>query len=127
MSKLKYKVGDRFESNQNDFILTIEKISNNHHDVYNVSNNLNDCEDNVSEHYLDAYHTKIEDTEQVGGTHYSKLAIEPYEYSYKNNLNCFQFNIIKYVTRYPFKNGIEDLEKAKHTIERLIQEEKNKL
>ena len=126
MSKLKYKVGDRFESNQNDFILTIEKISNNHHDVYNVSNNLNDCEDNVSEHYLDAYHTKIEDTEQVGGNHYSKLAIDPYEYSMVNSLNPLQMNAIKYITRYPFKNGIEDINKAIHTLERLKKYESNR-
>ncbi len=36
-------------------------------------------------------------------------------------------NVVKYILRYPFKNGIEDLEKAKHTIDRLIEyESKNK-
>ena len=44
-----------------------------------------------------------------------------------NDLNPLQMNAIKYVTRYNFKNGIEDLEKAIHTINRLIEFEKSKL
>jgi len=63
---------------------------------------------------------------QIGGSHYSKLKIDPYEYSMQNDLNPLQMNAIKYVTRYPFKNGIEDLKKAKHTIDRLIQYEEQK-
>ena len=65
-------------------------------------------------------------TEQIGGNHYSKLAIEPYEYSIKNELNCYQFNVVKYVTRYKDKNGVEDLKKAIQTLQKLIEhEEKN--
>ena len=66
----------------------------------------------------------MSDLKQVGGEHYSKLEIDPYEYSMRNKLNPLQMNAIKYITRYPFKNGIEDLEKAKHTIDRLIEYEK---
>lgn len=43
-----------------------------------------------------------------------------------NNLSYMQGNVIKYVVRYPFKNGIADLEKAKHYIEMLIEFERNK-
>lgn len=57
---------------------------------------------------------------QVGGNHYSKLAIQPMEYAMKNNLDPCQQTIIKYVTRFRDKNGIEDLEKAKHVIDMLI-------
>tara|TARA_R110002153_G_scaffold265550_2_gene428296 strand:+ start:103 stop:351 length:249 start_codon:yes stop_codon:yes gene_type:complete len=65
-------------------------------------------------------------TKQIGGNHYSKLAIEPYEYSIKNELNCYQFNVVKYVTRYKDKNGVEDLKKAIQTLQKLIEhEEKN--
>ena len=63
--------------------------------------------------------------EQIGGSHYSKLKIDPYEYSMQNELNPLQMNAIKYVTRYNFKNGIEDLKKAIHTINRLIEYEEN--
>lgn len=65
--------------------------------------------------------TKPTDT-QVGGTHYKKYKIQPIEYTLGNNLNFCQGNIIKYVTRYKDKNGIQDLEKAKHYIDFLIDE-----
>jgi len=66
----------------------------------------------------------MSESTQIGGSHYSDLEIDPYEYSMRNKLNPLQMNAIKYITRYPFKNGIEDLEKAKHTIDRLIEYEK---
>ena len=58
---------------------------------------------------------------QVNGTHYTKLKIQPMEYSMANNLNACQHTAIKYVTRYKDKNGVEDLRKAIHTIEMLIE------
>lgn len=58
---------------------------------------------------------------QVGGNHYSKLAIQPMEYAMKNHLDPCQQTIIKYVTRFRDKGGREDLEKAKHTIDMLIE------
>jgi len=60
-------------------------------------------------------------TKQVGGNHYSKLAIQPVEYINANKLTYLQGNVIKYVTRYKDKNGLEDLQKAKHYIELLIE------
>ena len=59
---------------------------------------------------------------QVGGNHYAKYAIQPTEYIIKNKLNFCEGNVIKYVTRWKDKNGVEDLRKAKHYIEMLIQE-----
>ena len=59
--------------------------------------------------------------EQVGGDHYSKLAIQPVTYINANGLSYLQGNVIKYVTRYKDKNGVEDLEKAKHYINMLIE------
>ena len=63
---------------------------------------------------------------QVGGSHYTKLAIQPMRYSMENGLDALQHTIIKYVTRFRGKNGIEDLEKAKHCIDMLIEFERNK-
>ena len=51
---------------------------------------------------------------QVGGNHYTKFPIQPYEFISKNDLSFFQGNVIKYVCRYLYKNKIEDLEKIKH-------------
>lgn len=57
---------------------------------------------------------------QEGGSHYKKFPIQPVEFIQKNNLNWCQGNVIKYVTRYKDKNGLEDLKKAKHYIDMLI-------
>lgn len=63
---------------------------------------------------------------QEGGNHYKNLAIQPMEYSMANKLDACQHTIIKYVTRFRDKGGIEDLRKAKHTIDMLIHFEENK-
>lgn len=55
--------------------------------------------------------------EQVGGDHYKKLGVQPVEFISTINANFFQGNVIKYITRYKDKNGIKDLEKAKHYLE----------
>ena len=55
--------------------------------------------------------------EQVGGDHYKKLVVQPVEFISTINANFFQGNVIKYITRYKDKNGIKDLEKAKHYLE----------
>ena len=52
-------------------------------------------------------------TEQVGGTHYN-LEIEPVHIMIEHNLNWFQGEILKYVSRHTKKNGKQDLEKAIH-------------
>ena len=59
--------------------------------------------------------------EQVGGDHYSKLEIQPAVYSQRNKLSYLQGTVIKYVTRYKDKGGIEDLYKAIHSIKLLIE------
>ena len=58
---------------------------------------------------------------QIDGNHYTKLKIQPMEYSMANGLDACQHTIIKYVTRFRDKNGLVDLEKAKHVIDMLIQ------
>ena len=57
---------------------------------------------------------------QVGGDHYKGMSIQPMQYSMANGLDACQHTIIKYVTRFREKGGIEDLEKAKHCIDMLI-------
>jgi hypothetical protein len=60
---------------------------------------------------------------QVGGDHYTKLRISPWEVIEANDLDYFQGNVIKYVMRYKNKNGVEDLKKAKHYLEYMIERE----
>jgi hypothetical protein len=55
---------------------------------------------------------------QIGGSHYKKFFIQPYEFISKNNLSFFQGNVIKYVCRYLFKGtAIQDLDKIIHYCE----------
>ncbi|QHJ81276.1 MAG: hypothetical protein [Caudoviricetes sp.] len=63
---------------------------------------------------------------QVGGGHYKDMAIQPMEYSMKNGLDACQHTAIKYISRFRDKGGIQDLEKAKHCIDMLIQFEQEK-
>ena len=59
---------------------------------------------------------------QVGGNHYSQLAIQPVEYINANKLTYLQGNVVKYITRYKYKgNPLEDLQKARHYIDMLIE------
>ena len=60
-------------------------------------------------------------TIQVEGSHYKNLKIQPVQYAHANNIPFIEGNIIKYVTRWREKNGIKDLEKAKHFIDLLIE------
>ncbi|MNK29168.1 hypothetical protein D3C87_475580 [compost metagenome] len=63
---------------------------------------------------------------QVGGDHYKGMPIQPFEYSMANGLDPCQHTAIKYVTRFRQKGGIQDLRKAIHTIELLIEFEQRK-
>lgn len=58
---------------------------------------------------------------QVGGNHYKDLVIQPVEYIFKNNIGYIEGCVIKYVTRWQNKGGVQDLEKAKHFLELLIE------
>ena len=61
---------------------------------------------------------------QVGGNHYKGFVIQPVEFIYKNNIPFMEGNIIKYVCRHREKNGIQDLQKARHYLDMLIELEK---
>jgi hypothetical protein len=54
---------------------------------------------------------------QFGGNHYLKLAIQPREFAMRNGWDSDSFSILKYLTRYPDKAGIEDVRKARHFAE----------
>lgn len=64
--------------------------------------------------------TKASDI-QVGGDHYKGMAIQPSEFIQKNDLGWCQGNAIKYICRYDKKHGTNDLDKARHYIDLLIE------
>ena len=61
--------------------------------------------------------------QQEGGSHYKDLPIQPVEYCHRNGLGFCESSVIKYVTRWRSKNGIDDLRKARHFIDLLIEME----
>ena len=58
---------------------------------------------------------------QIGGTHYRKMKIQPSKFVIENQLLFPEGNVIKYICRHPYKGGKEDLEKAKHFIDMIIE------
>ena len=58
---------------------------------------------------------------QIGGDHYKQLAIQPLEFIERNRLGFAAGNVIKYLCRYKTKGGIEDLKKARHCLDLLIE------
>lgn len=58
---------------------------------------------------------------QVGGDHYRKCAIQPIDYVVGNELGWCEGNIVYYVTRWKDKGGVEDLRKARHYLEYLME------
>ena len=58
---------------------------------------------------------------QIGGSHYRSLKIQPSKFVIENELLFPEGNVIKYICRHRFKNGKEDLLKAMHFIEMIIE------
>jgi hypothetical protein len=69
-----------------------------------------------------------EDDEVTNPKHYDKVgfAIQPIEYITKNELDFLEGNVIKYVSRYQHKGGVNDLLKARTYIEFLIERERER-
>ena len=56
--------------------------------------------------------------------HYTKGNIQPIDFINAHNLDYLEGNIVKYIARYKFKGGVEDLEKAEFYLRMLLQREK---
>ena len=59
---------------------------------------------------------------QVGGRHYKDMKIQPIEYIVGNNIPYREANAIKYISRHRFKAGAEDIKKAIHYLEMILEE-----
>ena len=59
---------------------------------------------------------------QVGGHHYKDCGIQPVDYIFKNNLDYFEGNVVKYITRHRKKGeGRKDVEKAIHYAQMILE------
>ena len=60
---------------------------------------------------------------QVGGQHYKGVKVEHWDFVRMHNIQYMEAQIIKYVMRHRYKNGKEDIEKAKHFLDKLLEQE----
>ena len=64
---------------------------------------------------------------QHGGNHYKLKTIQPWDFIIANNIGFLEGNAIKYLVRWREKGGVEDLKKAQHYVEKLIEVETTKM
>ncbi len=95
-----------------------------------IDTSLNNDNDSLHKEYLErrAANMAMErlaepsaNDRQVGGTHWTKNAVQTWDYIAANGIGYFEGNVIKYVSRWKDKGGVEDLFKAKHYLEKLIE------
>lgn len=60
---------------------------------------------------------------QVGGDHYQRSPMQPWQIIEAWELDFWEGNALKYLLRWRYKNGVEDLRKARHYIDYLIERE----
>jgi len=59
---------------------------------------------------------------QVGGQHYKNKAMQPWDIIDAWGLDFYEGNVLKYLLRAKFKNGVEDLKKARHYLDKKIED-----
>ena len=64
--------------------------------------------------------------DQIGGNHYKHMMIQPLEYALANNLGICEHAVVKYISRWPHKGGVDDLRKCIHYCQILIEQEMQK-
>ena len=86
-----------------------------------------DDQTNIKE-ILQKERPRLEKEEVTNPKHYDKVGfgIQPLEYIIANELDFLEGNVIKHVSRYPHKGGLNDLLKARTYIEKLIERERIK-
>jgi hypothetical protein len=82
-------------------------------------------DDNTSREELDMLRRPLEKEEVTNPTHYNERKMEPLDYIIANELDFLEGNIIKYITRYTYKGGVNDLLKARTYLEKLIERERD--
>lgn len=113
----------------------IEKLTNKSPIMKVISEEPNNCNQSFTyEQYRGCVNYERDNIEQEGKTiekkdftevkpeYYNKYKITPLEFILANNIPFVESNIIKYVSRYKDKNGLQDLKKAKEYLEILIKE-----
>ena len=76
-------------------------------------------ENDIKDYKSDCYSQPSVNEKQVAGDHY-KSSMECWDYILANRLGYLEGTAIKYITRHKKKNGEEDIKKAIHFLEKLL-------
>jgi len=100
-----------------------EKLNTSPQYIYTVkSSNRKMLKDESAEVFESAAPQELNfDEIQIGGDHYKKNKIQVWDAIHEWRLGYFSGNVIKYVARHKEKNGIEDLKKARHYLDKYIK------
>lgn len=60
-------------------------------------------------------------SQQIGGQHYKQLPIQPWDFIHVNKLSYMEGSVVEYMCCWKRKGGVEDLQKAKHYVEKMIE------
>ena len=82
-------------------------------------------QDHIDKENEDRKRQPLEKEEVTNPTHYNERKMEPLDYIIANELDFLEGNIIKYITRYTYKGGVNDLLKARTYLEKLIERERD--
>jgi hypothetical protein len=74
---------------------------------------------NLSNYLNDTIFYETYSKNQIGGNHYKNMAIQPFDYITANNIGFAEGCVIKYVSRWKEKGGVQDLDKAIHFLQML--------
>lgn len=80
---------------------------------------------NIVNNYPHSKPKNMKSLEKKGEKHYKNGAIEPVEYILKNKMGYLEGNVIKYVTRHRDKGKAQDIKKAIHYLEMILEAEYN--
>lgn len=58
---------------------------------------------------------------QIGGDHYKKKVLQPWDVIIAWKMGYLDGNALKYLARFSDKGGVEDLKKARHYLDKLIE------
>ena len=70
------------------------------------------------------FYETVEEEDNIwnqGSLHYRDFEIQPSQFINKNKLQFAEGNVIKYVCRHPYKGGAEDIKKAIHYLEMILE------
>jgi hypothetical protein len=65
--------------------------------------------------------TSDANSKQIGGDHYKGRPIEPWDFIEEHDIPFLEGCAIKYLTRWPDKGGLADLDKATHFMEKVLE------